>query len=352
MTLAQRAAFALALALGAPLVAGCLEPGADVDSAAAEGPIVVTDPSDFSSLDNASMDDDRAHLHDYWGGKQSLEVLAETQETGGLWFGGPISWALFTPPPGNVFPLGTGLVRVTVSWTESATDLYASPELWVRTQADNEPRPLAPLVNGETLEFESTNDMNDLPHQTVSAWEFHFYLSRPDGVRPLRFDGDVTMTVVAERALDIPLFPAHPDHWNGRTEIPLVDDGQDTFYLGDSNRGWACFYGCPHTFRPANGTLVPFDAKAVLVTLTAGVGQPTKLGLSYHGADTREYTRIAPDSEDGTTRTYRIPVTRGTGDGPYALQSLWELLPYIESPQEDGVHRDSFTITAVALKNG
>lgn len=334
-----------------PFLAGCLESSDAPQTASTDAPIVVTNPGDFSSIENASMDDDRAHLHDYWGGKKSLEIVSETQSTGGMWFGDPISWALFTPPPGKVFPLGTGIVRVTVSWTEESTDWYANPELWVKTQEDNAPRKLADLASGDTIELPTTNAMNDLPHQTVSAWEFHFYLTRPDEVRPLTFRGDVTMTVVAEKTLDIPLFPAHPDHWAGATEIALLDDGQDTFYQGNSNRGWSCFYGCPHAFRPMDGALVPFDAKLVRVTLTAGVGAPTKLGLSWHGADTREFTRMPPTSESGTTRVYDIPVERGVGDGPYALQSLWEFLPYIESPQEDGVHKDTYSISAVALKN-
>lgn len=339
-----------ALAIVLPLLAGCLASDAEPDASPGEEPILVTNPDDFSAIENASMDDQRAHLHDYWGGKQSLEILSETQATDGTWFGPPMSWALFTPPPGKVLPLGTGLVRVTVSWTEAATDMYANPELWVRTQADREPQRIGPLVSGETIEIESTNDMNDLPHQTVSAWEFHFYVSAPDDVRPIHFQGEVTMTVVAERTLDIPLFPPHPDPWSGKTEIALVDAEEENFYMGDSNRGWSCFGGCPHAFRPRDGTLVPFDAKMVRVTLTAAVGAPTKLGLSVHGADTRDFTRLQPTSEDGNTRVYDVPVERGMGDGPYALQSLWELLPFIESPVEDGVHRDSFTITAVALK--
>jgi hypothetical protein len=103
------------------------------------------------------------------------------------------------------------------------------------------------------------------------------------------------------------------------------------------------------THVPDNLVVVPYDAEYVRVVLEVEQGPPFVLGLKYHGANTREFQEAV--AVDGTeTRTeYEIEV-QGAGDGPYAIQSQWEFVPYPASPQENGFMVESYTITATAEK--
>lgn len=337
----------LAALLAAAVLGGCLGGApAAVESPVTPPPVVVTDPRDFSALGNASG----AHLHDYWGGKERLTVMEEATETGGLLFGDLLRYT-FRPPAGSVVPQGTARVEVTFGWSGSPLDAHGQPELWVKSARDREAVRLGPVEQGQSLTVESANEMNDLPHQSVSAWEFVFALPRPGPAQPIHFQGTVTILVDAVRGLDIPLYPAHPDRWGGATEIALFEETRErVVFDGDLETGYRCYGGCPGRHAPADGIVVPFDAAVVEVVLDDRAAAGARLGLKFHGADSREFVPLTPESEDGGRRVYRILVERGTGDGPYAQQSLWEFIPFIEAPSEDAAYAGGYAIEARVLK--
>lgn len=346
---------ALATALIAPLLAGCLEEAATPGRAdGGTSPQVVTRPDDFEALDNMSTDD-RPHLHDYWGGKETLRVMDATEPEGVMLFG---DWYAhtFRPDAKRVVPQGASEVAVTFTWTDEPDDAFTGPELWVKTAADREAKFVADVAKGETIRFPTTNPENDLPHNVISAWELEFRIFPPeDGVRPIVKSGEIAIVVDATRGLDIPLFPAHPDRWESATEIQLLDDASDPIVIeeGHSIDGYRCYTGCIDRHVPRDGIVVPFDAESVEVTLTHAAQSPSRLGLAWHGADTWEWTVRAPDADDGTTKTWTIPLARGMGDGPYAAQSVWEFVPMLIDGAPDageGVFVGAYSITARALK--
>lgn len=336
------------LALVAVTLAGCLSASdGAVDSAATE-PKVITDPTDFSDMEGGAG----GHLHDYWGGKTQLTILDETRETGATWFGDPFPVASFWPADGVTIPQGAAFVDVTFDWTDETTDAYSPPELFLKTQADSEAVLVAKVEKGVPIRVASTNEMNDLPHQTVSAWNFQFVVGRPDNVRPLRITTPVAIRVEATRGLEIPLYPAHPDRWGGSNELKLVEHGQTSLYWGDTASGeWSCFDGCPIIYAPESGIIVPYDAARVRVEIGLDGESPTRLGLKYHGADTRSFVAAKPTEDSSTKRVYEIPVSTKTTDGPYAKQSLWQFVPYVEAPRENAAYSGTYTIAATVHRS-
>jgi hypothetical protein len=343
-------------AVAALLVASALGGCADApDPADGPGVVVITDP-----LQNRTQDPGaQPHLHDYWGGQHRLTLMQETQQTGATWFSPqPISLAAFQPEPGRVVPQGAAWVNLTVGWTEEAGALppnrYETPQLWVRSPADNEVRLVANLTqNPMAVSIPLTPAMADLPHQVLSAWRFDVKMvGTPDPVfgHWLQFSGAITLQATTDRGLPIEPFPAHPDRWQGRTEIPLLFADGTLFYDGDPTTGnWRCYGGCPVIHHPDDGVVVPVDAEKVTLTLaTSGPVPALRLGLKFHGADTREWA-VAPVATDGETeRTYEIVVGPTSGDGPYARQSQWEFVPYVEGPVENGHTYQEYSLTAKA----
>lgn len=106
-----------------------------------------------------------------------------------------------------------------------------------------------------------------------------------------------------------------------------------------------CYSPCPPRLVPADGVVIPWDADHVLLVLERDAEVPTRLGVAYHDATTREWTLAVPTEESGTSRTYVIPVGSG-GDGPYAVQSQWEFQLVIEEPVADGAVAESYHAVA------
>lgn len=343
-TLAMLAA-ALVLAGG---LAGCAEPAPTIAPESDE-PVVITDLDDVESLENQTFNQER-HLHDYWDGQDRLLVLDETRDDGTFFFSD--EWrSIFQPPAGQVVPQGTSAVEVTLSWTDTDGDTYSDPELWVQSPAESEPRLVGPIESGQTLAVTTTEADADLPHQTLSAWQFELRLHPGTPAGLIWFRGTITMHVGAIRGLEIPVYPPHPDLWNEREEIPLLDDQVGLGMWGGNAEGdYSCYGACPQVHAPDDGIIVPYDAALVEVILDVSAESITTPGLSYHGADTREWTRLTPDETDGTRHIYRIPVTPLKGDGPYAAQSQWRFLPYAAEPDEDGLWAAGYTLTARALR--
>lgn len=343
----RRLASLVLVPLVAFVLSGCAEAPADAPPAREAGPNVVTDPGDYTNATSKS------HLHDYWGGQPRVVVLDASHPGGtergagpGVAAGTDVPVMEFRPESGQVVPQGASAVEVTLSWTEAPGDLYARPSLWVQTAQDAQPWFVAEVAAGQTVPVPSTNERNDLPHQLLSAWVFQLRMDAgSEGF--LRFKGSVEARAEAVRGLDIPLYPAHPDRWQGASEALLFDASARLSYVEDPVDHGCNGDACPPTHRPANGTIVPPGAQTVVVVLeTEGL---TTIGLEAHGPEQRTFVRLAPDEEQGGVRTYRLPV-EANWDGPYAQQSQWEFRTFIEGPVPDGAASGAYRITATALR--
>lgn len=341
-----RPLFAAALLLAAAL-AGCADAPVEEPASTTPSPVVLTDPND-----RGLSAGDAPHMHDYWGGAETLVVMDVAANAGSIVIV-PHAEFDFQPPDGGIVPQGTAMVEVTLSWEDGAHQVYRDPELWVRSAADDEPQLVGAITPGEPVVMDSTNEMNDLPHQSLSAWLFQLRVYPPtDGEGFIQFEAEIHIQVRAHRGLDIPLYPGHPDQWGGAAEIPLFTYAHDTFFAyGDPHAGMACLPGCLDQVTPDDGKIVPTDAAIVEVTLTMGGEAATQLGLRYHGADTRAFQVAQPDTVEGKTRVYHIVVTPESGDGAYAKQSLWEFQPYIEGPTENGAHVGAYELSARVLRH-
>lgn len=342
------------LAVTASLVAGCSE-DPPVAGATVDPPCLVERPDDRSCLDANATSVDRPHLHDYWGGQDRLVVMDATAHAGSVGFNEDGQWFMLRPDPDHVVPQGTSEVQVTIAWTAYEPTHYSDTELMVVTAADREPWVAGPVASGDTVVIPSDNSRNDLPHQRLSAWQFILHAAPADPLGGVIFQADVTIRVEAVRGLDIPLYPGHPDLWQGRTEIALFDEEVPLGILhggievGPASAG-PCIFACLETMRPDDGAIVPYDAAFVEVVVTHDQDLPFRVGMTYHGAADRDTRELAPETDDGTTRTYRIPVGPD-GDGPYAKQSLWEFRPFVEAPEKDGAFAGSYSVTARVLKD-
>lgn len=338
----------IALLLAALLLAGCAEkPAAAVPKPPTA--IVVTSLSDTDSITNTTLMN-ASHFHDYWQNKTEVVVMEETRRTSSLNLGGGDLDFAFMPPGGHVVPQGTDRITVTASWSLDATSRTGGVELWAQRPHQHDPARIGPIEANQPVVIPTTAADADVPHQQLSAWTFVLLFRDEAGVDAV--SGDLTLKAVAHRGLEIPLFPPHPDVWNGRESIPLFDDEVDlSLYEGSPTGAYRCYaLPCVQVHRPINGTVVPYDARFVEVTLTRKDPSLDTLGLEFHAADTRNWTKMKPTKEEGAARTYRLPVSGLMGDGPYAAQSQWVFLAYVEAPQEDGWHLGAYHMSARALR--
>ncbi|MFA5945171.1 MAG: hypothetical protein WC876_11975 [Candidatus Thermoplasmatota archaeon] len=330
------------------LLAGCSAPN-DGGEPAGQAVTLVTDPSQGRMDPSAG-----AHLHDYWGSNERKTVLDTIIPIGTL-SSGPAqaySAAVALPEPGDVVPQGAATVEVTLTWTPSAqlgaTNEVGGTRLAIRTAADRDAQDLGPIASGQMVVFNSTNERNDLPHQVLSAWEFHWVLEpvAAGGFGLASFQGELAVHVEAVRGLEIPLYPGHPDQWLGRTEFDLFQAEGMTVMDGDTRTGDVrCYGSCPPRLVPGDGVVVPINAHHVRVTLDRDTPMPTRLGLAYHDAVTRDWVVAQAVEETATSRIYVIDVLDG-GDGAYTRQSNWEFALIAEEPVENGYVADSYRIAA------
>lgn len=317
----------------AAALAGCTTNGTD-DGAPTE-PVIHTAPTDDGGLDEATATQVE-HIHDYWGGQSEVVVADRSVEMGYGWTGDYLEdagrWRL---DEGAVVPQGTKSINVTVTLNKGPNDLYDRVELYVKTQnLTNPTRLVGNVTSGEPMEFEINLDDADLPHQSLSAWLFTFSWTR--GTNPIiRVDSDVTVYATAHRGLPLPVFPPHPDQWNGTEAIHLMFDRHDS----SSGRAWgqgstnclgrneseepSCFY--EHVFW--EGKIVPRSAHHVTIVMHQENDRGSVV-LTSHGADTYTYSELTPDEDDGQgTTVYRLEIGGADADGPYSKQSLWQLFP-------------------------
>jgi hypothetical protein len=170
---------------------------------------------------------------------------------------------------------------------------------------------------------------------------------------------------VKMRSID--LFPAHPDQFNGTATLKVLDaegeverNGALTTLFDSGLEGKRADLG----FQPS--APVPMDAAVLYVKFTLGESSSTdprqdatKIVLRYHGADSAATLKTAElVSQQGKDFVYRIKLNATEGDGYYAKQSAWRLVPGLESasPEVDCGYAPCFEervgghIAAVAAK--
>jgi hypothetical protein len=348
------------LLLLAPLVAGCTsDPSGDAE--AGDDVTVITDPNQ-GRLDPTMG----PHLHDYWGSSKELTIVQADIEVGGIVWGGSesIPVAEFRPESGDLVPQGASEVRATITWTDDDTqpgslpNKYDRAELWVKRANESRPVSFGEVAKGDTVVVPTGNESNDLPHQLLSAWVFQLVLFGhvgPTDLFNVSYSGVVTLQAVAVRGdYAIPLFPGHPDQWLGRTEIELLELSGSMMFDGDAASGqFRCYVGdpgCPFYMVPADGAVVPIDADHVTVVLERSAPNPTRMGIKFHSALSRDFEVPTDLQEDLMVRTYTIPVGDG-GDGPYATQSQWEFVFYASDPAPDVAVYEEFTLHITAHKD-
>lgn len=335
------------LAVACLVLAGCSSGPATTSTT--EDPILVTRPDDFSNATGANAD--KPHLHDYWGGQDRLLLLDVdgTNPQPGFVGGADVPIQTWQPDSGSVVPQGTASVEVTFTWTPESTDVHGPTSLWVKTAANNQTTLVGPIEAGQTVAVPSTNAANDLPHQLLSAWTFELHAEPDPTLGAVRFKAPVHAKVEVVRGLDIPLYPGHPDRWNGASELLLLDDAQTLAYMQDPGDGGCDGLSCSRVHVPADGAIVPPETSFVLAELTVARGA-TGIALAYHGAEGRSFQVAEPTSTEGNTRTYLLPV-EANADGPYAIQSQWEFTTRITGPVPDGVAFEDYTLKVTAQRH-
>ena len=334
------------------LIAGCSDNTGQPPSTEPT-PCLVTAATDLScQQDLNGTGGSRPHLHDYWQGQDRVALDPVTTDAGGMLCSSAGRLARIFLADGDTVYQGTAQVEATLTFAQGATDLPGTFSLAVKTAGSNGTADLGPIESGVPVTVDTTNEDNDLPHQVLSAWEFHLvgHPANPTGC--FSYGGDVTLEATLVRGLEIPLYPGHPDRWDGTDAKPLLDLQRDVFYFRGDQGGAMCLNGpgggdCLwDPLVPQDGAIVPQDADQVVVTVTHH-DDPLRTRLAYHGADTRELTFPEPSADDGTTRQYLLPVT-GNGDGPYARQSQWEFWLFPEG--EANAYHGSVAIQAEALR--
>lgn len=352
----MRPGWLLAFALSCTMLAGCTSSTGDGEAPAAPQN-VVTDPRDYSYLQNATPG---SHIHDYWQGRDRVTVLERaggpfsSSCSGGCEDGMTFTWGV--PEDGVIVPQGTKWVNGTFSLTPEGENTWTRLELWVRTAQDPEAQKWGDLENGKPFSIESTAEKNDPPHYVLSRWEFA--VRAYSGTADVAVRGEYAWQVEAVRGLPLLPYPPHPDRWNGATELELLEETRAsmlTTYDEDPVSGgqsYSCYNGCPGTHRLGDGVVVPFETATVEVRIAYGPGVPALLGVTYHGSDTRSFTRLAGTTESPGVTLFTIPLDPGVADSPYARQSLWEFDVWMEYPNDPPLQAWSgeYTITVKAVK--
>lgn len=314
-------------------------------------PCVVESADDYSCAQQQNRAPDQvAHVHDYWGGRDVVRLLEETQSLGYQVVSScePDKVRVWLPPEEATVFQGTGRVDVTTG-VEYEPDHASGPlQIWVKRADQDSPEYVADLEDGATVTMQVDHSAADLPHQVLSAWEFWVYAEpHPalDAYCMVQPRATVTMEVDIHKTLEVLPFPGHPDHWGGAEELPLLDAFAQVRvaeeWLGaciedDSSHPEGSCEMHRHGFGPLDGHVVPPGAGVVRLTLTAdpAAGQPpTQLGLRYHGAHTRTFEHVEPVSRQGDLAEYEIEVA-GDNDGPYAKQSQWRFQVVNESDHQ------------------
>jgi len=315
-------------------LAGCVETAPDAPTSA-------TDPTPSASA--ASTDADPrtedpglgSHAHDYWSGRERVTLVDEdvSIEPPDLLLSGVMTTRFFRDPSlggafivlpnGSLVYEGTGRLEIVATWDDATVN---GLRFIHRHAGSGEIQPWTDAPNGETVSIEVTPDMTDMPHAQVSRWIFFFAAS---GTPPVA-SGTFHLRIDIVKTRDVAEWPAHPDHWNGASEILLVEaDGSSIERVGPTllEEPWK-----DHEDAIPASAIVPMEATMLRVNVTvvstmdpAGVGKVhllirTASNVLFDYDDAGDPIEV---SDDKLTWTWEVPIEMDETDNPYATTSAW-----------------------------
>jgi hypothetical protein len=340
--------FAIALLI-ASLLAGCLGPAAPATSPAAHptpGALprsgVQANPGSGSNaaVPGSTNLGSIPHRHDYWNGRTRVTLFDDVlqPDTENATFAtlvqiaflhriaaGGMEWYL---PAGKTVYEGTGFVELTATWTDPRTTSMAFA--YQSAQGPNFAYGGA-LANGKPFDLPVTDAMTDMAHSTMSRWRFYFGPDQTPGAAL----GPFHLKVDIIRTRDVALMPPHPDFWQGKHAITLLDvdhHGQQVSYVER----------VPQLVRSGNlsedevalAHPVPMETQEVRFDITVSSasstpGKVTALGFFYHGADRPDMLRCSVKALNASlpaTLSWVVPNPMDSSDSPYANDSQWRFL--------------------------
>lgn len=159
----------------------------------------------------------RSHVHDYWNGRHGIQVVDGAFT---------MLCSLRRRCPGGALrargrqcgPAGHALGQHHVQLEDVARQRV--PRAAPVGGDGGRPRAVG-RRSRQTVQIEVNNTQNELPHEVLSNWAFEIRMSPPAATNTHRINGEGTLLVEAARGHLIPVFPPHPDLWNGTDEILL-----------------------------------------------------------------------------------------------------------------------------------
>lgn len=318
-------------------------------------PTLVTAPGDFSQSDGSGW-----HVHDYWGGEDELpliEGMSRSCEGCSAYYSSEHGAVLarFLPEPEKLVPQGTQFIHVKATWSIESGD-HSGVSLWAKGANESSSVFIGELEQGREVTFNSTNDNNDPPHQTLSLWQFELRaMPTPgnDGTNIANYAS--TIDVRVEKGLPIPEWPPHPDHWNGATEL-LLNEGENTVQSDTQTGLYHVCNGCVGGPWLEDNVVVPFDTNDVVIEVTTEAGNlPPTFALRAHGANSRTYTDIPVSVDEVNRRVWTIDTEQLHADSPYAKQTLWAFSLQKDQVSADGLDfghwQGTYRVTVTAYKD-
>lgn len=288
------------------------------------------------------------HTHDYWEGAWSLTLLDENvqvmvahnhlfdeppreQHTHGcdetLASDSQGGSRKFSLPEGIIVLPGTEKLSFLIDWT---TPSVTGLRLLYRPANQHDLISAGVVTSGTPLDVPITPAMADAGHATRTSWVFFLCA---DGSAPVNTaEGSVHVNLLAARAAEIPIDPAHPDHWGERTHIELANVSSKVSGAAALNKGDAAWIHVPLE----HGQLVPPGTSRIHAHVDFQDRSPTADALPvqailyYRDSTVPEwvYKTLNLDADDAY-----LVVDHNMADGVYAQESNWDFWIRLSSPE-------------------
>jgi hypothetical protein len=332
----------------------------------------------------------RPHTHDYWAGREQVQVIDADfpwqRATRGGPYGSaqdqiltPLSMAVhgdcvfgqrqnevstlasrfFFPEEEQLVWPGTARMEIKLSWPSGT---YAGGEMMAlvwKSGSDTSYNWSKALRQNDLLSIDVEMGKQDSGHQPFSLWEFYVCLwgkneppvySTAHVGRTFRGNFHVQMTLVKGTSLETD--PPHPRFWAEGDTLTILDGYRNVTCQNLSFCTTPPIYGRSASmawFRwlPNVGSLVPPSAGSLTATLTWQSSLPTKpLSLTFSPANLPPRTKDDPGtylsgklvSATSSKREYSFDVAPGQNDGFYQTNSNWAFLWSPEGSERDSAY--------------
>lgn len=239
---------------------------------------------------------------------------------------------VFFPLETPVAP-GTERIEVTVRYARPGTAPGMVMDFAYRTAAEDsvtfmQVEPDTPVV------IDVAPSDWDAPLQARSLWWFDLF-PRTDGADHIS-DMEVSITVVAHRAAELPEFPEPADPWaRGNTVVLQAGASRANQALRTPETN-SCF-DCEGFFWESDGTgLVGPGAGTITATLAWDWPGSTKPRLGYWNGVNVEGGFLELAEDGPTSRTFTLPVAPEEVDSPYQARSAWGFFATLETEGQPG----------------